>query len=306
MSLIDIGRLELETVVHGKPGAPAILLIQGLGTPLTRWPASLIAHLVEAGFRVVAFDNRDVGLSTQMDALGLPDIKRLMSIPSFSWPLPTMLPALPVPYTLADMAGDALALLGALRIEAAHIVGASLGGMIAQLFAAYHPERCLSLTSIMSSSGNPLLPPPAPAALHALFAPLPVARDERALIEDCIWRQKVLMSPAYPVSDEELRARFSAEYRRGGFHPKGVLRQLAALLTAGDRRPLLMTIRAPAMVLHGANDPLINAACGRDTAASISGAEFRAIPGMAHDFPEALGPEFAAAILTAARRAASA
>ncbi|MDR1062726.1 MAG: alpha/beta fold hydrolase [Azoarcus sp.] len=305
MSLIDVGRLKLETVTYGKPGAPAILLIQGLGTPLTRWPASLAGHLTDAGFRVIAFDNRDAGLSTRMDALGLPDIKRLMSIPPFSWPLPSMLPTLPIPYTLADMAGDAVALLDALHIEAAHIVGASLGGMIAQLLAAYYPERCLSLTSIMSSSGNPLLPPPTTTALHALFAPLPVARDEGALIEDCIWRQKVLMSPGYPTSDEELRAMFTAEYRRAGFHPRSVLRQLATLLTAGDRRPLLMTIRVPAMVLHGADDPLINTACGRDTAASIPGAEFRAIPGMAHDFPKALGPTFATAILTAALRAAN-
>ncbi|MDR1463183.1 MAG: alpha/beta hydrolase [Azoarcus sp.] len=307
MSLIDIGlgRLKLETVIHGEAGAPAILLIQGLGTSLTRWPASLIKHLVDAGFRVITFDNRDSGLSTRMDDLGLPDIKRLMSIPPFSWPFPAALRTLPIPYTLADMADDAVALLDALHIEKAHIVGASLGGMIAQLLVAYYPERCLSLTSMMSSSGNPMLPPPTPTALHALFAPLPAARDEDALIEDCIWRQKVLMSPGYPTPDEELRAMFTAEYRRAGFHPRSVLRQLATLLTAGDRRPLLTTIRVPAMVLHGSDDPLINPVCGRDTAASISGAEFRAIPGMAHDFPEALGPEFAAAILTAARQVAN-
>ncbi|MDR2091824.1 MAG: alpha/beta fold hydrolase [Azoarcus sp.] len=304
MSLVNIGRLELETVVQGKPDAPAILLIQGLGTPLTRWPASLTGTLVEAGFRVIAFDNRDAGLSTRMEALGLPDVKRLMSVKPFSWALPLVRPTLPVPYTLADMAADAAALLDALHIEAAHIVGASLGGMIAQLFAAYYPERCLSLTSMMSSSGNPLLPPPSSVALHALFAPLPAARDVDTLIEDCIWRQKVLMSPGYPASDEALRAMFTADYRRSGFYSKGVLRQLATLLTAGDRRSLLATIRVPAMVLHGADDPLINPACGLDTASSIPGAEFRTIPGMAHDFPEALGPEFATGILTAARRAA--
>ncbi|MDR2032331.1 MAG: alpha/beta fold hydrolase [Azoarcus sp.] len=302
MSLVDIGQIELETVTHGDPGAPAILLIQGLGTPLTRWPAALIAHLTGAGFRVIAFDNRDIGLSTKMDVLGLPDIKRLMNnVRTFAAPAPR-LPALPIPYTLADMAADAVKLLDALRIEVAHIVGASLGGMVAQLFAACYPQRCLSLTSIMSSSGNPLLPPPTPAALHAMFAPLPHRRDEAALVADSVWRQKVLMSPAYPTSDEELRQMFTAEYRRGGFHPASIIRQLAALLAGGDRRPLLLTIRAPAVVLHGTDDPLIHITCGRDTAAAIPGAEFRALPGMGHDFPQALAPTFAAAILAAAGR----
>jgi pimeloyl-ACP methyl ester carboxylesterase len=301
MSLIDIGTLKLEAVIHGKPDAPAILLIQGLGTPLTRWQPDMIGQLVEAGFRVIAFDSRDVGLSTKMDTLGLPDVQRMMSIPAFALPLPIM-PVLPIPYTLADMAADAVGLLDALDIAAAHIVGASLGGMVAQWIAAWHPERCLSLTSIMSSSGNPLLPPPTPAALHALFAPLPGARDEASLVEDSIWRQKVVMSPAYPTPDEELRALFTTEYQRSGFHPTGVIRQLAALQMAGDRRPLLMRIDTPTVVLHGEDDPLIHLACGRDTAAIIPEAEFRPIPGMGHDFPKALAGTFAEAILAAARK----
>lgn len=307
MSLIGIGQLELKTVFYGTPGSPVILLIQGLGTPLTRWPTALIEQLAAAGFRVIAFDNRDVGLSTQMDALGLPDIQRTMGLQSFALPFPGMFPALPalpvsLPYTLADMADDAVNLLNALGVDAAHIVGASLGGMVAQLLAARHPERCLSLTSIMSSSGNPLLPPPSPTALHALFAPLPGERDEASLVEDSIWRQKVLMSPGYPTSDEELRAMFTAEYRRSGFHPAGVIRQLLALLAAGDRRMQLMKIRVPTVVLHGLDDPLINVACGRDTAASIPDAEFRTIAGMGHDFPAALAGEFASAVLSAAQR----
>ena len=302
MSLVNIGSLELETVVYGTSGSPAILLIQGLGTPLTRWPMDMIEQLVAAGFHVIAFDNRDIGLSTRMDTLGLPDIHQMMNLQSFALPFPGMLSALSsTPYTLADMADDAVGLLGALGIDAAHIVGASLGGMVAQLIATHHPECCLSLTSIMSSSGNPMLPPPTPAALHALFAPLPGVRDEASLIEDSIWRQKVLMSPGYPASDEELRAMFTAEYRRGGFHPAGVIRQLSALLTAGDRRAQLMEIQVPTMVLHGIDDPLINIACGRDTAAAIPGSEYRPIPGMGHDFPKALAGEFASAILSVAR-----
>ncbi|MCL2875414.1 MAG: alpha/beta hydrolase [Betaproteobacteria bacterium] len=307
MSLISIGQIELKTVFHGTPGLPVILLIQGLGTPLTRWPMALIEKLAAAGFRVIAFDNRDIGLSTRMDALGLPDIRQMMNLKSFALPFPGMLPKLSarpssLPYTLVDMAGDAVGLLDVLGVKAAHIVGASLGGMVAQLVATHHPERCLSLTSIMSSSGNPLLPPPTAAALHALFAPLPGECDEASLVEDSIWRQKTLMSPGYPTPDEELRAMFTAEYRRGGFHPAGVIRQLLALLAAGDRRTQLMKVRVPTVVLHGLDDPLINVACGRDTAAVIPGAEFRTIPGMGHDFPEALAGEFASAILSAAQR----
>ena len=303
MPRLDIGPVELEAVSHGNPCAPAILLIQGLGTPLTRWPEGMIQQLADEGYCAIAFDNRDSGLSTQMDTLGMPDIRSLMGVQSFTWTLPPLLPVLPVPYTLADMATDAVMLLDALQVKTAHIVGASLGGMIAQLVAAHYPERCLSLTSIMSSSSNPFLPPPTAAALHSLFAPLPVARDEDALIEDCIWRQKVLMRPGYPSSDEQLRAMFASEFHRHGFHPQGVIRQLATLLTAGDRRPLLMNIDIPATVMHGADDPLINVACGRDTAACIPGAELRVIEGMGHDFPAALAGEFACAILAAARRA---
>lgn len=292
MSLVNIGKLQLETERFGDPGHPAILLIQGLGTPLTRWPLSLCERLVAEGFQVIRFDNRDIGLSTKLDSLGLPDLMGFFQ---------GLRPLHPL-YTLADMATDSVALLDALQIRQAHIVGASMGGMIAQLVAALYPGRCLSLTSIMSSSGNPLLPPPTPAALQALFAPLPPGKDEASMVADWMGRQQVLMSPAYPTPPAELRAMFTAEYRRN-FHPPGVVRQLAAFLVGGDRRPLLMTIQAPTVVLHGEADPLIPVACGRDTAASIPGAELRTISGMGHDFPEALMPEFAAAILAAARRA---
>lgn len=293
MPLIPAGSLQLETERFGPADAPAILLIQGLGTPLTRWPLSLCERLVAEGFQVIRFDNRDIGLSTQLDSLGLPDLMGFFQGRRPPNPL----------YTLADMAADSIALLDALQIDKAHIVGASMGGMIAQLLAALYPDRCRSLTSIMSSSGNPMLPPPTPAALQALFAPLPPGKDEASMVADWVRRQQVLMSPAYPTPEAELKAMFMAEYRRS-FHPQGVARQLAALLTGGDRRSLLATIQAPTVVLHGEADPLIPVACGQDTAASIAGAELRTISGMGHDFPTALMPEFAAAILAAARRAA--
>jgi pimeloyl-ACP methyl ester carboxylesterase len=290
MSLIDIGALRLETESCGVATSPAILLIQGLGAPLTRWPLALVDTLVCAGYRVIRYDNRDIGLSSWMDALGAPRLKDFL-------PGQAMRPL----YTLADMAADAVGLMDVLGIGAAHVVGASMGGMIAQLGAALYPARCLSLVSIMSSSGNPFLPPPTPAAQQALSKPLPLFKSEAAIVEDAIWRQRVLMSPAYPTSEAELRAMFTAEYRRG-FHPAGVARQLMALMTGGDRRALLATIKAPTLALHGREDPLIPVACGVDTARSIPAAELRVLPGMAHDFPVALVPQFADAILATAKR----
>lgn len=279
-------QLEIESI--GPLSAPAILLIMGLGGQMLRWNDALCTELVGRGYRVIRFDNRDIGLSSRIDAAGVPDLRAFMrgEIPL-------------LPYRLADMAADSVGILDALAIDRAHIVGASMGGAIAQRIAAEHPRRTLSLTSIMSSSGNPFLPPPTAAATAALFAPLPPTRDRDSLIADSISRFRVIASPAYPSSDEFLRALFGRELDRG-FHPAGVARQLAALLADGDRRPLLKTISVPTVVLHGVEDPLIPVACGRDVAANIPGAELREIAGMGHDFPLALTHVFADAIGAAA------
>lgn len=292
MSQVKAGSLWLEVERTGNPDAPAILLIQGLGTSLIRWQPLMCERLVEAGYQVIRFDNRDVGLSSRMDKLGIPDLTNFFK---------GVKPLSPL-YTLLDMAGDAVALLDALEIEKAHIVGASMGGMIAQLIAALHGKRCLSLTSMLSTTGNPALPHPTPDAARAMFSPLPLTRTEESIVEDSMRRQRIVQSPAYPMTDDELRAMCTASYRRG-FYPKGVARQLAASLAAGDRRFLLKQVSVPTMVFHGADDPLVPVACGRDTADSIAGAELRVIQGMGHDFPLALADQFADAILAAARRA---
>lgn len=282
-------RLEYES--FGRASDPAILLIMGLGAHLTRWNRELCDWLVARGYRVIRFDNRDCGLSTHFDDAPVPDLRALQN------GQPVVLP-----YTLDDMAADSIGLLGALGIEQAHLAGASMGGAIAQLAAARYPERVLSLTSIMSSSGNPALPPPAPAAATALFAPLPRQRDRENIVADCLARYETLESPAYPTDQKRLRQLFTDEYERN-FDPRGVARQLAALIANGDRRPLLRTIKARTVVVHGAADQLIPPACGEDVARNIAGAELRIIDGMGHDFPVALSDMIGDAIWAAAGRA---
>lgn len=291
MPRIAANSIELHYESFGSASAPAILLIMGLGAQLTRWNIELCDLLMEHGFRVIRFDNRDCGLSTHCDALPLPDIGAVMRGGT--------LPALP--YTLETMAADCIGLLDALKIDRAHIVGASMGAAIAHIIAARYPERTLSLTSIMSSSGNPLLPPPTPAATMALFAPLPATRDRASIVADAIARYLPVASPAYPTQLEDLQRMFGQEYDRS-FYPQGVARQLGAVLGGGDRRRLLKTIMCPTVVLHGRDDPLIQLACGEDVANNIPGAEMRAIDGMGHDFPVALTETFADAICAAAGR----
>lgn len=281
-------RLAYES--FGPDEAPAVLLVMGLGAQMVRWNIELCDELVSRGYRVIRFDNRDCGRSTRLDRAFLPDIMAAMrkGVP----------PA--VPYTLEDMAADAVGLLDALGIGAAHVAGASLGGAVAQLVAARYPGRTLSLTSIMSSSGNPMLPPPTPAAAQALFAPLPPARDREGIVADAIRRYRAVASPAFPTDEARLRRMFELEYDRG-FHPQGVVRQLGALIANGDRRPLLRTIAVPTVVLHGRDDPLIRVQCGEDVAANIPGAELRVVEGMGHDIPVTLTGVFADAISSAAR-----
>lgn len=291
MSRAAANGITLEYESFGPSTAPAVLLVMGLGGQLTRWNIELCELLVARGYRVIRFDNRDSGLSTHFDAAPPPDLRALLRGASIA-----------LPYTLDDMAADCIGLLDALGIERAHLAGASLGGAIVQIAAARYPERVLSLTSIMSSSGHPDLPPPTPAAAAALFAPLPKVRDRASIVADSIARYATLESPAFPTPRGRLQEMFENEFERN-FAPRGVARQLAALLANGDRRPLLQDIKAPCVVLHGAADQLIPAACGADVAAHVAGAELRLIEGMGHDFPVALTACFADAICAAAARA---
>ncbi|MGX1198553.1 alpha/beta fold hydrolase [Parvibaculum sp. MBR-TMA-1.3b-4.2] len=292
----DVNGLQLYYETHGDPRREAIILIMGLGGQLIDWPEALIDRLTQAGYRVIRFDNRDAGLSTKFDGFRLPDVTALWGQmmsgrPSFT------------PYTLDDMAADTVGLMDALGIERAHVAGVSLGGMIAQAVAAHYPARVLSLTAIMSTSGNPRLPPGKPDVLSALTTPVSSgAVGDQAIVEQIVWLQKLLASPGYRQDDEELRAQARADVARG-YDMRALMRQFMASVASGDRRAALKRITAPTVVMHGEDDPLVPIAAGRDVAENIPGAAFRSVPGMGHDVPPALAGTFADAILAAARRA---
>ncbi len=272
----------------GRDGDPAILMIKGLNTPLTGWPDSLCNGLAARGFRVIRFDNRDVGFSTHLSELGAPDLAAMMAKVQAGEPVVA-------PYALDDMASDAAGLLAALGIESAHIVGSSMGGMIAQLVALNHPERTRSLVSIMSSSGRPGLLPARPEAMRALMI-LPKSPSREDRLATAVAAVRAIGSPGFPATDEELVTSLGRSIDRTPFDPPAAARQMAAIVAAPPRHDRLRTLTIPALVIHGADDPLVPAAHGEDTARSIPGAELLIIPGAGHDFSEALTPVYLEAI----------
>ena len=280
MPVLKVNGIQIAYETAGDPRAMPLLLIMGLGMQLIAWPDDLVDGLVESGFYVIRFDNRDSGLSTKFDAAGTPSLPLAWLKTLVRWPLK---PA----YTLGDMASDALGLLSALGVARAHIVGASMGGMIAQVLAATCPERVLSLTSIMSSSGRRGLPGPTREARAILFSRPKNPKDVDSLVEHGATVFRVIGSPAYPTADKVLRARVGAQIRRN-VCPGGVVRQMVAIAASGDRSGLLKTIAAPTLVIHGAADPLVPLACGEDTARLVPGARLEVIEGMGHDLPAQL------------------
>jgi pimeloyl-ACP methyl ester carboxylesterase len=269
------GSVEIEWQSFGDGQPETILLVNGLGSQMTRWPEGLCEKLVAKGYRAIRFDNRDTGLS--------------------SWPTEA--------YTLADMANDAMAVLDAAGVKKAHLAGVSMGGMIVQAVAIDHPDRVLSLTSIMSATGAPGTLDSTPEAAAVLNNPPPDPKaDFEAFLAHAVKNALVIGSPGYPWPDGALRERAIAEYRRA-FNPAGVARQMGAIRGDGDRTERLGRLKVPAVVLHGADDPLVPPAGGKATAAAIPGAELRLIPGMGHDVPPSLYDTFVDAIVAAAQRA---
>lgn len=280
MATLNINGITLAYDTRGDRAMPAVLLIMGLGMQMTAWPESFCDGLAERGFHVIRFDNRDSGLSTKLDQHGAPNLP-------LAWlKYQLRLPLRPA-YTLDDMAKDAVGLLDRLDIPAAHIVGASMGGMIAQIIAARYPQRTLTLTSIMSTSGRRSLPGPTSRARRALLSRPRNPRDPESVISHLVRVFRTIGSPGYPTSEGELRTGIAASLQRANC-PQGTARQLVAVTASGSRERLLKTIRVPTQVIHGTDDPLVPLASGRDTARLIPGAVLHEIPGMGHDLPAAL------------------
>ena len=294
MARIHANGIEIEYEEFGPNTGTPILLIMGLGAQLTRWPLEFIEILTSRGYRVIRYDNRDVGLSQKFDSAGPADLVKMMTELAEGKKASAA-------YTLEDMENDAAGLLDALRIEKAHIVGASLGGAIGQLVAANHPGKTLSFTSIMSSTGNSALPPAKPEAM-AVILNRPPAGDLEATIEAAVKASKTIGSPGFPSDEKEIRRRVAEDFKRSNY-PAGFSRQAAAALVNGDRRAALKRIKVPTLVIHGADDPLVPIEGGRDTAANIAGAELIEIPGMGHDLPAALYSNIVDAIESVAKRA---
>ena len=287
------GGIGIEVDDQGLPDGEPLLLIMGLGMQLTGWPDELVQMLVSRGFRVLRFDNRDIGLSQYFDHLG---------VPSLAWAGMRYALGLPVraPYSLADMAGDALGVLDAMGIAQAHVCGASMGGMIAQHLAAQHPHRVKSLSLMMTTSGARSLPQPGLRVRRAL-----ISRPRSAAPEDAATHLRgvlvVIGSPAYPPDAAVLQQRLMANVQRA-WHPAGTARQIVAVVADGDRSALLPRIQARTCIIHGEADPLVPVAAGRDLLARIAGAVGDFIPGMGHDLPAQLLPRFTESITANARR----
>jgi proline iminopeptidase len=263
--LVRVGDLELACQRYGDDSAPAIVLIRGLGTQMIEWSPVLVESFVSGGLGVVVFDNRDAGLSSKLTTA----------------------------YSLGAMAGDVLGLLDALAVERAHVLGISLGGMVAQLVAHAAPNRVRSLISIMSSSGAPGLPTASPELREAMLKRGETAEE---IIAIDAANRALFGSPGYPES-KALREALARRAHERCYCPEGVARQLEAAMSDGSRAERLGELRLPALVIHGADDVLLPPACGEDTAARIPGAELEIVPGMGHNIPDALAPKLAARVL---------
>ena len=284
----DVGAVELVYETIGDRSDPPLLLIMGLGMQLIHWDLEFCELLAERGFRVIRFDNRDTGLSTKIRG-PVPNVMRLMA------GLPVR-----VPYLLDDMATDTFGLLDHLGIERAHVVGASMGGMIAQTMAIREPRRVLSLGSMLSTTGDRRVGTPKLRVWSILMRRAPQDRDAYIAYFTRIFR--MIGSPGYPDDDERIRKRAAATYDRCHY-PAGTARQLAAVLASGSRTPALRELDLPTVVIHGESDPLVPLRAGRATAAAIPGAELITIQGMGHDLPKELWPTLVAAIAKNAERA---
>lgn len=279
MPVSEINGVEINYSLHGDLENPVVMLIHGLGQPAASWPEFFVDALLEHGFCVLTHDNRDMGKSQKFDHLGVPNIAKMVLRSRFGL-------SNKAPFTLEDMMRDSLGLLEHLQLNKVHVVGASMGGMIAQLLAINAPQHIQSLCSIMSHTGNPKLPTPKLKVMRQLLAkPKSWEFEDRLTFSMRTWR--LIGSPAYPSNEEELRA-YVSNILENGAHPAGTARQMAAILSATNRVEQLRQLQTPTLVIHGDADPLVHVAGGKETAESIANAKLEIIPGMGHDLPKQL------------------
>ena len=290
MPRLHANDIEIEYDTFGDPAAPALVLIMGLATQMIAWQEPFCQLLADRGFHVIRFDNRDIGLSTLIEGGPRPDLLAALGGDTSS-----------ASYTLDDMADDTAALMDGLRIDAAHVVGASMGGMVAQALAIRHPQRVLSLTSIMSTTGDQAVGQPTPEALALILQPAPTDRD--AAVERSVELFRVVGSEGELFDEEGVRDIAARSWDRSHSR-EGVARQLLAIVASGDRTEGLRHVTAPALVIHGDADGLVTPDGGAATAAAIPGARLLTFPRMGHDLPRQLWPEFVDAIVEVAGRAA--
>jgi pimeloyl-ACP methyl ester carboxylesterase len=282
MPNVTANGIQIEYDTFGNDSSPALLLIIGAGGQMIYWELEFCESLAKRGLFVIRFDNRDAGLSTKFDEAGIPDMMAAME----GKPVDAA-------YSLDDMAADAVGLLDALSIQKAHICGSSMGGEIAQIISYRYPERVLSLVSIMSSTGNPELPQMKPEVLAAVFKPVPAERE--AYIEHNVNLWRMLWSPGFPFDETRLRRVLAEGYDRS-YYPPGMIRQSLAVLKNGYRKSLIASIKAPTLIIHGDEDPLMSVEGGKEMAKLIPGAKLLIINGMGHDMPKEAWPKIIDAV----------
>ena len=288
--------VELEYELTGPEDGPPLLLVGGLGVQIISWTETFVGALAERGFRVIAYDNRDIGLSTKHDDWGPADIKTAFTQARAK-------EKVAAPYTLEDMADDAAGLLDALKIDKAHIVGSSNGGAIAQTLAIRHPGKIATMVSIMATSGRRGLPRPSAAVNEWLAKPRNPSGTREGAMDEAVSSSHLIGSPGFPRDEQVLRERAGRLYDRS-FYPAGNSRHLLASIASGDGRAAkLGEITAPTLVIHGRDDPLVDLACAEDVQKTIPGAEMLVIDGMGHDYPDGAVPTIADAILENSKRA---
>jgi len=283
MPHVTANNIQIAYEDFGNPTDPAVLMVMGLGGQLTMWPDQLIQDLVAGGHRVVTFDNRDIGLSHHHKSEKTPNLIRQMLLRRLGIRVKS-------PYALIDMARDTIGLMEALKLERAHLVGISMGGMIAQHVASLEADRVSSLTAIMTTTGNPKLPRPAGKVMQAMLrrGPQPTTRD--AIIDQSVNTFGIIGTPGEDHNTNGMRDRITRSYDRS-YNPAGVIRQMSAIVAAGDFRKHTRSIKVPTLVVHGSEDPLVPIEGGYDIAKLVPGARMEVIQGMGHDVPPRFLPE---------------